>query len=256
MASSVGAMGVEVLGDAEAVAARAADLIIEAVRAQPHLVLCAATGSTPTRTYELLAERAEAEPSLFGSLRVVKLDEWAGLAMDHPSTCEAYLQAHVLTPLAIPPERYLSFVSDAADPAAECRRVQSELDGWGGVGISLLGIGLNSHLGLNEPADALVGPAHVATLEARTANHTMLADEGITVSEGITLGMDSVLGSALVLLLVTGEHKAAALHDSLSCTASDPQYPASTLRDAQHECVCLCDEAAFAEHKVANSSKL
>lgn len=126
--------------------------------------------------------------------------------MDHPSTCEAYLQQHVLQPLAIPPSRYLSFVSDAADPAAECRRVQAALEAWGGVGISLLGIGLNAHLGLNEPGPKFVGPAHVAKLEAGTANHSMLAAEGATVTDGITLGMDAILSGVrhIYLLWVCG----------------------------------------------------
>src|SRR3954447_19860067 len=85
----------------------AANLVISELRAKPNLLLCTATGASPTRTYQLLAEECARNPSLFRELRILKLDEWGGLAMDDPGSCEAYLRKHVLGPLAISTHRYI-----------------------------------------------------------------------------------------------------------------------------------------------------
>lgn len=124
-------------------------------------------------------------PALFGAVRIVKLDEWAGLAMDHESTCEAYLRRHVLAPLGIKHddrERYLSFDSMAPDLAAEATRVEAALQSseWGGVDVCVLGLGVNGHLGLNEPADVLSVTSHVSStseLERVSLQNAMTSSE-------------------------------------------------------------------------------
>src|SRR5690348_6600051 len=106
---------VTVAADAEAMSRLAADWIVNALRDDPDLLLGAATGRTPTRTYELVAERAAIEPQLFTRLRLLKLDEWGGLAMDDPATCEFYVRHHLITPFAIGPDRYLGWESRPTD---------------------------------------------------------------------------------------------------------------------------------------------
>lgn len=76
-------------------AVRTADLIGEAAVKDPRLVLCCATGSTPTAAYRLLVTEPARVAQLAG-VRVVKLDEWVGLPPDHPSSCEDYLRKNLL----------------------------------------------------------------------------------------------------------------------------------------------------------------
>src|SRR5688500_17375062 len=95
--------------DYEDLSRRAANAILVEVRRKPNLLLCAATGATPTHTYALLAEKARTEQHLFAQTRVVKLDEWGGLPSDHPGTCESYLRRHLLEPLRIDRKRYIRF---------------------------------------------------------------------------------------------------------------------------------------------------
>ena len=199
-----------------------------------------------------------ADPHRWAGLRIVKLDEWAGLPMRHPSTCEHYVQANLIRPLGVPAENYLSFTSDAPDRVAECRRVQRVLDTeWGGIDVAILGLGHNGHLGLNEPAPHCTGPAHVAQLAAGTVAHPMLKSKSVTdVSVGMTLGMDALSSARAVLLMVTGTHKAGVLSRTLSCTKG-PQLPASLLRLPREgvtpERVCVCDAAAYGQRATAAS---
>jgi hypothetical protein len=112
-----------VAADHEAMSRCAADAVLAAIERTPGLLIGAATGSTPTRMYEMLVERGQREPRLVAGIRILKIDEWGGLAMDDPATCEVYLREKLLTPLAVSEDRYLGWNSAAADPQAECGRV-------------------------------------------------------------------------------------------------------------------------------------
>ena len=171
-------------------------------------MLCIATGSSPTEAYRLLAEEFQKTPELFEQIRIVQLDEWKGLGdRMHPSSCEAYIRQKLIGPLSVSEERYIAFNGCAVDGEAECARVSQALEEWGGIDIAVLGLGLNGHLGFNEP-QSRVRTAHVAQLSAASQTHTMIAEQGVVCTEGLTLGLDQIFESKSVLLIVTGSHKA------------------------------------------------
>lgn len=220
----------------------AAALIVDAVRAQPDLLLCLATGQTPVRTYALLAEAHRQDPALFDRVRILKLDEWYGLPMTAPETGEVYLKQHVLDPLGISPDRYMGFQSDAPDAVAECARVAAWLEGEGPIDLCVLGMGTNGHLGFIEPGTDLSLHAHVATLAPTTRQHAMVAALSAPPTHGLTLGLANVMGAARVLLLVSGAGKQAALA-RLRKRRIQTQFPASLLW-LHPDALCLFDQAA------------
>src|SRR5687767_413086 len=188
-----------VLPSHEAMSRRAASFLEDEIKRDPSVLVAAASGSTPTRTYELLCDllrdEATRSPCLLQRLRIIKLDEWGGLPMDDPATCETYLRRHLIEPLGIPPERYLSFQSDAGDPRAECVRIARALEAQGPIGVSVLGLGLNGHLGFNEPAEALEPFSHVAELSAASLAHPMIERSSAPPRHGVTLGIGDILRS-------------------------------------------------------------
>lgn len=178
---------------------------------------------------------------MFNRLRVVKLDEWGSLPMDDPSTCETYLRRHLTGPLGVSDDRHISFQSDAEDPEAECQRVQQELNNQGPIDLCVLGLGLNGHLGLNEPADELNPRVHVARLSEQTLQHPMV--RGVQKKQlqyGLTVGMADILQSKKILLLVSGAHKQAAVARLRSSFVST-KFPASFLL-LHNNVTCLCDK--------------
>src|SRR5689334_12859837 len=128
----------QVYADAESLSRNAAKRILNALNRKSDLLLCPASGSTPIRTYELLAEYAALRPDEFRSLRLVKLDEWGGLAMDDPGTCEVQIQTLVTAPLGVTDDRYFGFVSSPADPHVECERIRDRLAAEGPIDLCVL----------------------------------------------------------------------------------------------------------------------
>jgi galactosamine-6-phosphate isomerase len=228
--------------DDEEMGLRAAKYLHQRVRARPDLLLCAATGSTPTRAYELFVESWEGHRGAVERLRVIKLDEWGGLPQDDPGTCEAYLRRHLLGPLAIPDHRYFGFRADAPDPEAECEAVAAALDEQGAIDVCVLGLGLNGHLGFNEPGDALQAHPHVARLSETSLAHPMVRHSRGAVTHGLTLGMGDILHAKSVLLLVSGAHKREPLRRLLTGPVST-DFPASLLW-LHPDVTCVCDADA------------
>jgi len=230
-----------VLADHEGMSRRAADWLIDALSRQPGALVCAASGSTPNRAYELFTERCRAEPTFAARMRLIKLDEWGGLPMDDPATCESHLRRVLVDPLSLH-NRYTSFRSDA-EPESECERIREWLSEQGPIDLCVLGLGLNGHLGFNEPHPFLRPHAHVATLSETSLSHAMLGQGAVRPTHGLTLGMADLLQARQVLLVVSGASKRNAMRRLLSGEIS-AQFPASFLWLHPHVTL-LCDRAAI-----------
>jgi galactosamine-6-phosphate isomerase len=223
----------------EQMSVRAAQLIADEARHDPRLLIGAATGSTPTRTYELLGACALAE------VRLLKVDEWAGLAMDDRATCEVYLQEKLVRPLSISTDRYLAWNSQPNDPDAECQRISRWLAEHGPIGLCVLGLGKNGHVAFNEPGDTLIPGPHVARLSSESLDHPMLHASRAVPKYGLTIGIGDILRSRKILLLVSGEAKAAQLARLREPTVTT-RFPASFLW-LHSDVTILCDRQAAKE---------
>lgn len=228
--------------DEEEASQQAAAIVAEHVNDSPDTLLCAASGNTPTRTYSLLSAMAAQRQLPTSLMSILKLDEWLDLPLEDPHTCESYIRQHLLCPLAIPDQRYVGFDSRPTDPQAECRRVATEIVRRGGIDLAILGIGVNGHLGLNEPGTFTHPCCHVAKLAPATVEHSMF--EGVThsIRRGITLGIGDLLQARRILLLAFGDQKADAIKRLLKREIS-PQLPASFLWLHPHV-TCICDQEA------------
>lgn len=209
-----------------ALAAAASQIIVKAIQKKPDLLLCAATGNTPTSTYQALV----AQKSIFAAdqLRIFKLDEWGGVPIDHPGTCESYLQEHLIRPLNIPADRYFSFQSNPANPQEECARVQQLLQQEGPIDLCVLGLGVNGHLAFNEPGDFLQPHCHLAQLTQDSLGHSMAKEMQDVKLYGLTLGMSDILAARAIVLLISGTAKVEVTKRLLEGKIST-QLPASFL---------------------------
>ncbi len=239
------ALRLEVAETYDAMSRRAERLVVAELKRKPSLIFCASAGGSPTRLYELLAARRRRQPRLFSRMRVLQIDEWGGLPRNHPATCEADLRRKLLEPLGIKAERYIGFNSETREPEAEAARVAGWLAAHGPIDICILGLGLNGHVAMNEPAAELTPRAHVARLARASMNHPMLQQLRQKPRYGLTVGMGDILSSRLVLLLVNGAHKREAIHRLLKPVVST-RFPASFVWLHPRAAV-LCDRAAAPE---------
>lgn len=200
-------MTIQVLRDKDELAESAAKFIADKILQQPNLLLCAATGNTPTVTYKKMVDQLTIEKA--AHLRILKLDEWGGVPIKHPATCEQYLLTHILKPLQIPKERYFGFTSNPENRMQEVERIQDLIKKEHPIDICVLGLGANGHIAFNEPAIDLKPHCHIAQLSQKSMQHSMAIEMKEKPTYGLTLGMADILQSKTIVLLITGEHKRA-----------------------------------------------
>lgn len=221
---------------------RAKDIVIQQIKKNKNLLLCTATGGSPTETYDLLGQEYQAQPELFAQLRIIKLDEWGGIPMDHPATCESYLQNHLIQPLQIPTSRYIGFKSNPTDPLQECMNIQEKLELQGPIDLCILGLGMNGHLAFNEPAGFLQPNCHLAELSVMSLQHPMASEMHLKPTYGLTLGMADILHSKMILILITGRQKKTIVSKFLSKKITS-SVPASFLW-LHPNVICLIEKDA------------
>ena len=216
----------------------AAAFIIHQLQHNPKSLICAATGNSPTGVYKKLVEKKE--EIVLKDLTFIKLDEWYGLGIDDPGSCDYYLDENLFKPLNISAEQHIAFDGKSDQPEKECSRMVQYLDENGPIDICILGLGKNGHIAFNEPADFLQPRAHLAKLSATSLQHTMIKGNGEQIKYGLTLGVGDILQSKKIILLVSGSHKNAIMGELLEQKIST-ELPASLLwLHADVECF-YCD---------------
>lgn len=209
-----------VLPDAQALALAAADHLCAAVRAEPELVLLVATGNTPMPTYAELARRVAAGEADFSRAVAVQLDEYLDLTEGDPRGLWAWMQRSFVGPLGIRRAVRLT------DPA----RYEAEVHELGGIGLAILGLGPNGHLGFNEPPSPADAPTRAVTLSPESLASNRAYWGGLpTPTRAVTAGMNIILAARETVLLVSGAHKRDVLRRTLQEPPA-PEVPASLLR--------------------------
>jgi len=211
-----------------AVAARVAD----AVRRDPALVLGLASGRTPLPAYAELA-RLHATAGLdFSRVTTFNLDEFVGAGSGRPGRFRRYMQEQFFDAVNLDPARVGFPDGVAADLAKECDRYERTIADAGGLGLQILGIGANGHIGFNEPGDALVARTHVVRLHDSTRRDNAAlfgGDVAAVPHEAISMGMGTILSAASIVLIATGERKAACVERMVNGPVTT-RLPASFLQ--------------------------
>jgi len=219
-----------------------AQALLERLVANPRLRLCLPTGDTPTPVYARLAVLDRAgRPGAWAQATAVLLDEWVGLPAGDPARCDRRITQDLLDGLA-PPPRFIPIEVDGDDPEAAAARHDVAATG---LDLGVLGLGMNGHIGFNEPGSRPDDPTRLVRLavssrDAATARYGAAR----TPTAGITIGVARLLEAHEVWLLVTGERKASILRRALR-EPEGPDCPASYLLRHRRLTV-FADEAAAA----------
>lgn len=228
----------------EALAKTAALEIAAYINAHPGTLLCLAAGDTPLRTMAKLIALQNAGKTDLSSVYYIGLDEWKGIGYETPGSCAQVMEDHFYGPAGIPKERIRIWDGKAADSGAECQRMEQWLAERGGIGLTLLGVGMNGHIGFNEPGSPEDALTLRTALDATTLRVGPKYFGGAPCpTEGISIGLAALMRARTVLLMATGIHKTLIIRRALM-EQPTPQVPASLLRRRKQLCVYL-DEALF-----------
>src|ERR1035437_5526543 len=196
--------------NAERAAQGAVDFITRALSAKPDLVFGLATGCTMEPVYDRLVQKHQDEALDFSRCRTFNLDEYVGLAADDPCSYHYFMRQRFFDGVNIDLRNTHLPDGMADDLEAECAKYEKLIVANGGIDLQLLGIGLNGHLGFNEPLSAFRSRTRVQTLSwvTRAQNAPLFPSPGQVPRHALTMGVGTILEARRCLLLATGLEKA------------------------------------------------
>lgn len=212
------------------------------LRLNPALKQCAPSGHTPQRVFAAMARSVAAGEVTFAEAQVFLLDEFGGLPPDDAGRCEGMVRRDLISQIDLPAAQFHTINTDTENTDTVCRNYDATIGS--GFDLVILGIGLNGHLGMNEPGSEPDSPTRRVELAEATIQGAARYVSGDKLPTwGITVGLKQILASHEVWVLANGSSKAEIIQRALKGNASTA-VPASLLQQHPNAWFFLDAEAA------------
>lgn len=233
--------------DYEDMSLKAAGIVADLIRKKPDAVLGLATGSSPIGLYKALIDMYQRGELDMSGVTTANLDEYVGLSPDNEQSYRYFMDHYLFDHVNIDKAR--TFVPDgmAEDADAECRRYEALLSKIGERDLQLLGLGLDGHIGFNEPSEAFSDVTCCVELDQSTieANKRFFSSAEEVPRKAYTMGIGTIMRAKKILMVVNGEAKAGILEKVMRGPVC-PGVPASILR-FHRDVTIVADEAALSK---------
>jgi galactosamine-6-phosphate isomerase len=237
-------MHLEVYRDHQALSDAASNEIIELLKTNPAAVVCMASGETPRLTCQLFVQKAKEQGIELGKLTFIGLDEWVGIPPSNEGSCSYFFRQELVAPLGLPPSQIHLFDALSENLQQQCINMDRLIADKGGINLVIVGLGMNGHIGFNEPGVSFDNYSHVAELDETTVTVGQKYFRTATVlKKGITIGLKHLKEAKKVLLLANGSKKAAVVRNTVEGEIG-PHFPASIMQTLSHGYVMIDEEAA------------
>ena len=213
------------------------------------IILGLATGSTPKTLYAELVRMHKEEGLSFKNVVTFNLDEYYPIEKMALQSYNNFMHRVLFNHIDIDPDNIniLDGEIPKEDIKAYCAAYEKKIEDAGGIDLQILGIGINGHIGFNEPGSAIFSKTRLVTLDysTRLANAYEFANISEVPRMSITMGLSTILNSKKIILMAWGPNKASIIHNTVEGFVTE-QVPASLLQ--QHaDCTFVIDESAASE---------
>lgn len=210
---------------------RAADIILNQINNNPLSVLGLATGSTPIGTYKELVKRYNEGLVSFKGIKTINLDEYMGLSPQNPQSYRYYMENNFFSHIDIKKENTFIPNGCAKSLYEETKNYDNIICSCGGIDLQILGIGLDGHIGFNEPSEYFIKNTHIVNLAESTieANSRFFKSKEEVPRQAITMGIGAIMQAKRILLLAHVKKKGTILKKALFSDIT-PKVPASVLQ--------------------------
>ena len=238
-------MKIIIMSDYDEMSVKSAKITANYINRNPNKLICFAAGNTPLGTfYELIAMQGRGEVDL-SSVFYAQLDEWVGLGPDDTGSCLKMLTDSFFKPAGISRDRLHVFDGLADDLDSQCRLMEEWINKRGDIGFALLGIGMNGHIGVNEPNAPDVEGCFTINLDDVTKTvSSKYFGKSLPVETGITIGWKTLMQASEILLQASGKEKAQIVKEAFQGEIT-MDLPASLLQNHQNSTVMLDKDSAF-----------
>jgi len=214
-------------------------------------VLGLPTGSSPLSIYRQLIKMHNEKIISFKNVHTFNMDEYIGLAKDHPQSYHYFMMENFFKHIDINPEHINILNGLAKDPEIECKQYEEAIAAKGGIELFLGGMGSDGHIAFNEPGSSLSSRTRIKTLtsETKEANARFFNGDITKVpNTALTVGVGTIMDAREVVIIVNGRNKARALKAVVE-DGVNQMWTLSCLQ-AHPKAIIVCDDEATEELKV------
>ena len=226
-----GNLRIELAEDYADMSKKAADIFADFMRANLKGGFGFATGGTPVGLYEELVKKNERGELDFREITTFNLDEYYPIKNDNPQSYHYFMHEKLFSKVNVDPEKINIPNGETENVIEECKEYEARIIACGGIICQILGIGVNGHIGFNEPSDSFGADIRRVDLASETikANVKYFGHPNLMPRQAITMGIRSIMMAKNILLLASGASKAGILWDALMGPIT-PSVPASVLQ--------------------------
>ena len=224
---------------------KAAELVTAQLTLKPDSVLGLATGSTPIGLYNRLGELTKKGILDFSEAVTFNLDEYYPIQKDDPHSYYRFMHENLFSKINIKEENTHILDGETKEPEKECENFEKLIKTHGGIDLQILGIGVNGHIGFNEPESVMETYTHITRLAKSTikANSRFFNSEDEVPKYALTVGMSTILSAKKIILMASGAAKSKVVSDILS-DGINLNLPAALLK-LHSDVVLICDKDAY-----------
>lgn len=216
------------------------EIIAKKIKSNHKINLGLATGSTPITLYKCLVEDHKHNHTSWANVSTFNLDEYYGV--DYKS--DASYHKFMLDQLFKHVDLKLENTHFPEPKGADFDKLIKSL---GGIDLQILGIGVNGHVGFNEPGSDAHSLTRIVDLTPLTikvnADKFFAGKMNEVPKQAISMGLASIMESKEIILLAFGKDKADAIAKLKKATTFKADFPASILVNHKNITV-IYDKAA------------
>ncbi len=237
-------MQLKILKDYLGLSEYAATEMMQLIKDKPNAVICLASGDSPKLACELFVKKVKEQHIDAGHFFIIGLDEWVGLSPNTFGSCHYDFTKRIIEPLGLSNIQYHFFNALANDLQNECATMDKVIADKGCIDLMIVGIGMNGHIGFNEPGVAFNLKSHVIDLDETTVTvGQKYFKEKVSLQKGITLGLFHLLSAKKILMLANGQRKAAVIKKAIEKKITN-SFPASIIQQHNNGFILVDEEAA------------
>ena len=233
-----------IVNDYDEMSLKAANIIAELIKKNPNAKLGLATGSTPIGTYNELIKKNKNKEISFKNITTFNLDEYIGLAKNHPQSYYTFMYENLFKHIDINIEN-THLPKGEGDSKLNLENYENLLS-KNKINLQILGVGRNGHIGFNEPGTDFNTGVHVVNLHNKTiADNARFFENDINKvpKKAITMGIRNILDAENIILIANGTNKADAIKNLMS-NKVDVNIPVTALNIHKGKVYVIIDKKA------------
>ena len=218
--------------------------IIAQMLEKPKAVIGLSTGQTTYGMHAIVSDIFMQYPFDVSHITLFNVDELTNLPREYAGSCYTMILNQLAGPLGIPDENFIMPPTLSDDFDRECRIFEQRLAERGGADLQMLGIGMNGHIGINQPGTPFESETWVSPMdpdfEARVRRETQVPEN--IVLGGLTRGIKNIMYTRKLILIAKGDNKADIIEKAILGPVTT-DLPASVVQ-LHPNCEILLDAAA------------